>query len=204
MAAPFATAADLTARGVTVSNPDLADAFLYDASEFLRGEIGWQVFPAAQAKISYLNGQHTCDLYDMEHVHLPGTPIRAISSVTMVGQTVAASYYELVDDVVIVGAAYWYYVQNVGPHWLPVPIVITYEVGYDTPPPELTAWTCVIAAQALSRAAQNLPQGATPASLGVDDFRVQFSAQQQDGGLPIPERVLERLRNTYGQSVYVA
>lgn len=204
MAAAFATTSDLTARGVTVTNPEMAGTFLEDASEFLRGEIGWQVYPPAQATISYLNGRHSCNAYEMEHVHLPGSPIRAITSVTMVGQTVDPSYYELVNDVLIVGAAYWYYVQNVGPHWLPVPIVITYRVGYDTAPPELVSWTCIIAAQMLDKAAQGLSLGATPASLAVDDFKAGFSAQQQSGDMPIPQRVLDRLRDRYGQTVFVA
>lgn len=204
MAAPFATRTDLSSRGVTVANTALADAFLADASEFLRAEIGWQVYPAAQATVSYVQGGHTCKAYEMEHVHLPGQPIRSITSVTMVGQTVDPAYYELVNDVLIVGAAYWYYVQNVGPHWLPVPVVITYQVGYDTPPAELVAWTCVIAAQMLDKSAQNLSLGATPASLAVDDFKVGFSAQQQAGELPIPQRVMDRLRDRYGQTVFVA
>ena len=204
MAQAFATTADLTARGYTVTDQSVATQALQDASDALRDEIGWQVYPPAQATIQYLNGQHSCDLYDMEHVHLPGQPIRSITSVTMVGQTVDPSFYELINDVLVVGAAYWYYVQNVGPHWLPVPIVITYQVGYDTPPAELTRWACVIAAQALDQQAQNLSPGATPATLRVDDFAVGFSAQQQAGMLPVPERVLERLRNRYGQSVFVA
>lgn len=205
MADPFATVADLASRGYTYTVTDaVATAALEDASDALRDEIGWQVYPTAQASIQYLNGSHTCKAYEMEHVHLPGQPLRSITSVTMVGQTVDPSYYELVNDVLIVGAAYWYYVQNVGPHWLPVPIVITYEVGYDTPPTELTRWACVIAAQALNQAEQNLSPGATPASLGVDDFKVAFSAQQQAGELPIPQRVLDRLRSRYGQSVFVA
>jgi len=204
VASSFATVTDLTDRGVTVANPTMAQAFLDDASEFLRGEIGWQVYPTGQASISSVHGQHTCKAYEMEHIHLPGSPIRSITSVSMVGQTVDPAYYELVEDVLIVGAAYWYYAQNVGPHWLPVAITVTYEVGYDIPPPDLVAWTCIIAAQALDKAAQNLSLGATPATLGVDDFKVGFSAQQQAGELPIPPRVLDRLRSTYGQSVYVA
>ena len=204
MADPFATVADLTDRGVTVTNEAMANAFLQDASDYLRGEIGWQVYPAAQVTIKYLNGQHTCQAYEMEHVHLSGQPIRSVTSVSMVGQAVDPAYYELVNDVLIVGAAYWYYVQNVGPHWLPVPIVITYEVGYDIPPAELTSWTCVLAAQSLARVQQGVSLGGTPAALAVDDFRVQFSAQQQAGDRPIPERVLTRLRQQFGQGVFVA
>lgn len=204
MASSFATVTDLEDRGVTVANPTMAQAFLDDASEFLRGEIGWQVYPTAQASVSAVHGQHTCKAFEMEHIHLPGSPIRSITSVSMVGQTVDPAYYELVEDVLIVGAAYWYYVQNVGPHWLPVAVTVLYEVGYDIPPPELVSWTCIIAAQALDKAAQSLSLGATPATLGVDDFKVGFSVQQQAGELPIPPRVLDRLRNRYGQSVYVA
>lgn len=203
MADPFATVADLTARGVTVTDQTMAQTFLQDASDFLRGEIGWQVYPTASVTVSDVHGQHTCKAYEMEHIHLPGHPIRSVSSVTMVGQTVDPAYYELVNDVLIVGSAYWYYVQNVGPHWLPIPIVVTYEVGYDTPPAELTAWTCILTADSLDRQSKGL-LGRVPMSLAVDDIRVQFSAQQQAGNFPIPDRVLARLRQTYGMSVFVA
>lgn len=197
MADPFATAADLAARGVTVDNEALAGALLADASETLRGEIGWQVYPAAEITFVHRRGWRR----DAE-VHLPGSPIRGVSQVAVDGFVVDPARWELVDNVLIFG------VWRPEPYWpLLRPeasiVEITYTVGWDTPPAELVSWTCVLAAQALAQVQERGTLGAAPAAEQVDDYRVQYSAQQQAGELPIPERVLERLRARYGQGVFV-
>jgi len=197
VAEPFATVADLSARGVAVTNQALAEAMLADASETLRGEIGWQVYPAAEITVVHRRGWRR----DLE-VHLPGSPIRGVTQVAINGFVVDPDRWELVDNTLIFG------VWRPQPHWhLQRPetsiVEITYTVGWDAPPAELTAWTCVLAAQWLDQAARGMPLGAAPATLAVDDFKVQFSAQQQAGELPIPERVLERLRARYGTSAFV-
>lgn len=198
MADPFATTADLTARGLTVADDAVATQLLQDASDYLRDELGWQVYPISTITISELDRHRDAGRRE-DHVFLPGHPIRSIVSVTFDGIDLNPDHYELVDNVLLVRGGLF-------PHWyahrLPLPIVVTYTVGYDKPPPELTRWTCVIAADQLARLSQGL-QGAVPATIAVDDFRVGYSQQQQEGEPAIPGRVLDRLRATYGSSVYV-
>jgi hypothetical protein len=189
--------ADLSARSITFTDPVLAAELCEEASDFLRDEIGWQVYPAAEITIAHRRG------LDQGHeVHLPGTPIRGISQVAIDGVVIDPARWELVDNVLIFG------IWRLEPYWqLRRPeasiIEVTYTVGYDSPPSELMRWTRVLVADALARIADGLPIGATPAALGVDDFKVQFSAQQQAGELPIPQRVLERLRARYGSTAFV-
>lgn len=198
MAEPFATVADLSARKIPIPDEDLAAELCEEASDFLRDEIGWQVYPAAEITVAHRLGwprQGT-------EVHLPGTPIRGVTQVAIDGFVVDPQRWMLVDNVIIFG------VWRPEPHWHlqrheASVIEVTYTVGYDSPPPELMRWTRVLVADALARIADGLPVGATPASLGVDDFRVQFSTQQQAGELPIPLRVLERLRARYGSTAFV-
>lgn len=198
MAEPFATTADLTARGFTVTNETRAQTALQDASDYLRGELGWQVYPVSSVTISVLD-RHRDGGRIEDHIFLPGHPVREIVSVNFNGVDLDLNHFELVDNVLLIRGSLF-------PVWfagrLPYPTVVTYTVGYDAPPPELLRWTCVIAADDLAKQAQGI-QGAIPASLAVDDFRAQYSAQQQAGEPAIPARVLERLRATYGQSVYV-
>lgn len=193
---PFATAADLAARGVDVTNAPLVEALLADASELLRGEIGWQVYPAAQVTVTS-SGWHP-----REPIRLPGAPIRAVTAVTIDGTALDPADWVLVDNMLELGPTCWQGWTPLRPGGRGI-LAVTYTVGYDAPPAELVAWTCVLAAHALAQSTQGLPAGATPATLAVDDFRVGYSARQQAGELPIPERVLERLRARYGQAAYV-
>lgn len=166
MTQPFATPADLAnrlQRPVWTVPAELAqvEAFLADASEDLRAEIGWQVYPPAE-----ITAPAVYDSRNQLVVH--GLPRGAVAVVRNADGTAS----------------------------------VRYTVGYAQPPAELVRWTCVLAAEALDRADKGI-HGAAPATLAVDDFRVGFSRQQQQGELPIPPRVLERLRSTYGSTVFV-
>ena len=186
MAEPFATVADLVSRGRTVPRELTARAeqALSDASTFLRSEIGWQVYPATTLSTVHRGWS--------QNVRLPGSPVREITSVASNGVAWALTDYELVDGEAVL--------RRPG-HGS----VISFRVGFDSPPDELTAWTCVLAADELSRAEDpDDPGGARPASESLADWRVTYSKRQQEGDLPIPERVLERLRSTYGRTVFVA
>lgn len=184
MANAFATVPDLTDRGLTIADENQAQVFLEDASDLLRGEIGWQVYPQATVTV-------VAEPDSAGHLYLPGSPIGAITSVADSDATVLPAEDYLLHNGML-------HVNITGL------ITVTYTVGYATPPSDLAAWTCVLAAQMLARAAlADGGLGATPASLAVDDFRVGFSAQQQAGNLGIPERSLERLRASYGQGAFV-
>ena len=184
MATPFATASDLATRlKVPVWDPpelNQVDQHLEDASNDLRAEIGWQVYPPTPVTVEAWPDNSGL-------VALPGSPITGITSVTQDGTALAADRYEWFGGSLRVYAA--------------AATVVTYTVGYTQPPPELVKWTCVLAAQSLARAADG-DFGGSPASRALADFRISYSEQQQLGELPIPPRVLERLRSTYGRAVY--
>lgn len=198
MAEPFVTVTDLQARNITYPSDAFALELCEEASDFLRDEIGWQVYPAAQVTI-----KHRRDRFrDGLEVHLPGNPIRSVDLVSIDGMVVDSQRWVLVDNVLIFG------VWRIEPYWqLRRPeasiVEVTYTVGYDSPPPDLMRWARILVADQLDRNANGLVPGALPATMGVDDFRVGFSARQQAGDLPIPERTLERLRARYGSGTYV-
>ncbi len=185
MATSFATASDLATRlkrPVWTDPAELAqvDQFLADASDLLREELGWQVYPQSTVTV-------VAEPDATGHVHLPGSPIGAVVSVTSEGRSAP---YDLHNGLL--------HVYGSGL------ITVTYTVGYALPPAILEAWTCVLAAQMLARAQLgDGGLGGTPASLAVDDVRANFSAQQQSGELGIPERALHRLRSVYGRTAYV-
>lgn len=206
--APFATPTDLAARlGRNLTDAEVLQApeFLADASAALRAEIGWQVYPATEVTVTlpavprHREGDRNVQWWTAS-VYLPGKPIQSITSVTVpvvdLGQfpdagpfTIPEPWYSLIDGLL------WL-------RWSAEHVTVTYEVGYATAPDDLKAWTCVIAADQLARASMNV-YGAVPATVGVDDFKIGYSLQQQAGELPVPLRVLQRLRSTYGDTTFV-
>jgi hypothetical protein len=188
VAIPFATAGDLAARlgrAIWTDSVELeqVETFLADASDLLRAEIGWQVYPPTEVTlVSYPDRSG--------RVVLSGSPIGGLVSVTDADDVVVdPDGYVFLDGVVHIAAL--------------GPLTLTYTVGYEAVPPELVAWTCVVAAQMLARATDGTMILATPSSESLGgDYRVSYSTLQQSGDLPIPERVLQRLRSTYGQAVY--
>jgi hypothetical protein len=188
VAIPFATADDLAVRlnrAVWTDSGELAQVnqFLADASDLLRAEIGWQVYPPVEvAVVAYpdLRGR----------IHLPGLPRSVTSVVDADGVTMTVEDYELLDGVI--------HLHRLGR------FTITYTVGHAAPPVELLRWTCVIAAQLLARAADDDLGGGTASSESLADYRISYSEQQQLGELPVPQRVLDRLRSAYGSGVYAA
>lgn len=184
MVAPFASAADLSARGWSgTASPDRVDEALRNASTFLRAEIGWQVYPPAQVVTTAREWTST--------VRLSGAPIRRVHSVMAGDRAVDDTAYE-------VDGALLHLTSGSRA------VCVTYDVGYDSAPDELVAWTCVLAADELARAGDpDDAGGARPASESLADWRVTYSRRQQEGDLPIPQRVLDRLRSAYGTTAYV-
>lgn len=186
MAAPLATAADLAAR-LKVDTPAAGstqraqwDAALADASEHLRDVIG--------TTITQLTSTVTLDVETDGQLRLPGSPVTAVTSVTVDGTALAADSWRLRHGVLR-------FAVRRGRE-----VTVTYTHGWATVPGELVKWTCVLAAAELASAARgNLGMAGNVASVAVDDGRVTFhSGDQQASGVDLPERVADRLRATYG------
>ena len=189
MAAPFATASDLALRlkrSVWTDPGEVAqvEQFLEDASNDLRDEIGWQVYPPVEVTVDVISDWRGTAI-------LPGSPVASIASVSQYGVALPAGSYEWRGGLLHLGT------RNSG-------VSVTYTVGYTAPPATLVRWTCVLAAQYLAAAADDSLGGGTPSSEALADYRISYSERQQLGELPIPRRVLERLRSSYGQAVFSA
>ncbi|WP_181272828.1 hypothetical protein [Brevibacterium oceani] len=180
----FATINDLESRlGRTLESGErqIAEFALTDATAYLRGVIGAQVSPPAQVTVrDYLSAGE-------KWVHLPGSPIVSVESVTVDGED--ADFLHLDNAVKVRG------------HSL---VEVTYTVGYATVPDELKAWACVLAADVLSSIDDlgALHSGGV-AYVSIDDYRKGWQAGGDSSGFVLPQRVEDALKSRYGQSTHV-
>ena len=180
----FATVDDLEKRlGRTLESGErqIAEYALEDATAYLRAVIGAQVSPPATVSVrDILSGGE-------RWVHLPGSPITDVVSVTVDGAEV--DFIHLDNAVKVRG------------HSL---VEVTYTVGYETVPPELVAWACVLAADVLGSIDDlgALHSGGV-AYVSIDDYRKGWQAGGDSSGFVLPKRVEDALRSRYGQSTHV-
>ena len=180
----FATVTDLEERlGRTLDSTErqVAEFALADATAYLRGIIGGQVSPPAQVAVrDLLSGGE-------KWVHLPGSPIVSVESVTVNGEEVD---YILLDNAV-----------KVRGHSL---VEVEYTVGYQEVPDELKAWACVLAADVLSSVGDlgSLHSGGV-AYVSIDDYRKGWQSGGENSGFNLPRRVEDALRSRFGSSTHV-
>lgn len=180
----FATIDDLQDRlGRTLETTErqVAEFALLDATAYLRGVIGAQVSPPAQVTVrDYLSAGE-------KWVHLPGSPIVSVESVTADGED--ADYLHLDNAVKVRG------------HSL---IEVTYTVGYANVPDELKAWACVLAADVLASVDDlgSLHSGGV-SYVSIDDYRKGWQSGGENSGFNLPQRVADSLRSRYGSSTHV-
>lgn len=185
--APFATVSDLFVRLGLPTPPNPSTAYnqaltlLDDASHDLRDQIGQRID----------RGEHTWSTLVPVGglVNLPGRPVIEVESVTTAG---GAVNWDLLNAAQLqVGAP------------AGTRITVTYSYGWVNVPRDLKRWTLVLAAASIGAAeAGNLGLSGGIAGIGVDDARVTFAtnAGEAGQGVQVPERVLARLRATYGSA----
>lgn len=193
MTSPFASAADLATRlkvaAFTGTALEQVNALLEDASAHLRDIIGWQVYPPATVT-QQIRTDGTAAL------PLLGGPIVEVTDVSVDGVALADGFV-LMDGRLRRGTGYSDAYGWVGT------IDVNYTVGYEVPPPNLVAWTCVLASQALSTSNDLGALGSGEVSslqLGPD-YRIAWT--QGEGAATLPQRVEDLLRTCYGSGVYV-
>lgn len=175
----FATAPDLAKRlhrtFAAGDESEWIDELLEDASAFLRAEIGQEVFPRTTSTYTAYptNGRED----------LPQIPVLAVTAVTRDGQNIPFT---------------------VRPGLVHVdgdePCDVTFTWGYENPPRELTRVACVLVSQTLLPLEAQL--GLTAGGLSsaqIDEFRIAWADAGEQSGMAIPERLLTRLRRTYGR-----
>ena len=189
----FATVAQLSTRlGRTFAvgaETTQAQAMLDDATAYLVGEIGGQLVEAGTAVVTLTVDPST------DRVRLPQWPVSAVNSVEL--NTVAITDWTLVGGhLVRVGG--WPAVAG-STH---ARVDVDFDYGLATVPPELTSWTCVLAAGALAQVGRaGTLSAAGVASERIDDYAVNYEPGAT--AFALPERVLTRLRASYGAGAHV-
>lgn len=185
---PFATVDDLQARlGDQLSAARRAQAavLLQDASAYLRQAIGWQVYPPARTTLAW----HASGT---DSLTLPPVPVRPIEVRAGGAVELSTSWSTATGTLRALWGA-WY-----------GEVLLVADVGYTSPPPDLKAWACVLAAQLLAADEDlgTLSSGGVTAS-AIDDSRTGYTDSGEGVGLSLPGRVLQQLRAAYGGGVHV-
>jgi len=190
--AALATPADLTARGITWTDPaenDMVEVFLDEASAAVREAAGVPI----SRTTSTVSVMGSCDRW----LRLPGAPVVSVEDVAIDGSTVTD--WRLVDGML------W---RRCGWQLTDEPSVVTETQthGLVEVPADIVGMVCALVGMAL-RAVHSAADGAGAAplpqdvvSVGIDDYRVQF---RQDGDrnltvFTIPERVARSLKARFG------
>ena len=188
--APLATSADLSVRGVDVSNTQLVDQMLAAASEAVRD--------AAGSPISQHTSTVTVEAGPGRSLRLPAQPVTAVSAVSIDGSAVT--------DWRLVSGALW---RVCG--WQdgrePALVTVTFTHGLLDVPADIVALVCDFAIAGMNTATDGAKSGITGRSTSLDDYSeaVQY-AQNVDSMasvMEVPERTGRMLRARFGGGIYV-
>lgn len=181
----FATVADLQARTKVIytgADIDWVQTLLNDATEHLRDILGWRVFPSAQ--VTYKT-KVRAGIFN----RLPIQPVQSLDSVIIPATYMTFDEYDGGFETDTNGIA-----------------TVTFTAGYTAPPPSLTSWCCVLAAQVIDAVTKlgMLGNGGL-SSVSIDDFKLVWSQSAENGlgGYTLPERVVQQLQAAYGTTAYV-
>lgn len=187
MALPnLAAAADLSDRGVDVSDADLVSAMLAVASSVVRG--------AAQSPI--LETESTVSLWvsdDSErYLDLPGQPVTAVSAVVVDGVTLEALRWKLVH-----GRLWSRYAW--GCFGEPIEVQVTLTHGFAEVPAYIVQLVCDLAIAGMNAAAEGAHDPRV-ISERVDDYSVEFASGEEAiaSAVELPTRTRNALRKKFG------
>lgn len=189
MALPdLASTADLSARGVDITNGALANVMLAVASSLVRN--------ATQSPILSTTSTVTLWATDNDHyLDLPGLPVTDVASVVLDGDTLAASDYKNVHG------RLW---RSAG--WAggcePLEVEVTMTHGFEAVPDHIVQLVCDLAILGMSTAAD----GARDPSIlteSIDDYSVTFSTAGEGvaSAMSLPDATRRALRTQFGGGV---
>lgn len=184
----LASTADLSARGVDITNGALANVMLAVASSLVRG--------AAQSPILSTTSTVTLWATDNDHyLDLPGLPVTDVSAVVLDGDALAA------DDYKNVHGRLW---RSAG--WAggcePLEVEVTMTHGFEAVPEHIVQLVCDLAILGMSTAAD----GARDPSIlteSIDDYSVTFSTAGEGvaSAMSLPVATRRALRAQFGGGV---
>lgn len=184
--APLATSADLSVRGVEVSDSALVESKLAAASEAVR--------EAAGSAISSTTSTVAVEAPRGNWLRLPSQPVTAVTSVTVDG--------EAVTDYRLISGALWR-----GGGWarscVPAVVEVTFTHGFDEVPADIVELVCDFAIAGINNADEGARIGLAYES--IDDYRVGFTqgADAVASVMEVPQRTRAMLRARFGGGSYV-
>lgn len=191
MALPdLASAADLSARGVDVSDADLVAAMLAVASSVVRG--------AAQSPI--LETTSTVTLWALDEgrwLDLPGKPVTAVSAVVHGGDALTLN-----DDYRFVAGRLW----RCGRMWSagcePEQVDVTLTHGFAEVPAYIMQLVCDLAIAGMKVAGEGAHDPRV-ISERIDDYSVEFASGEEAlaSAVELPTRTRNALRKKFGGGV---
>lgn len=181
---PLATAADLTTRGVDVTNTALADEMLLVASAIVRGAAQSPIMQTTSTVTLWATGGD-------QYLDLPGKPVTAVSVVVRDGVTLDASDYRLVHGR-LWRAAGWSYGE-------PLRVDVTLTHGFLLVPANIRQLVCDLAIRGMAEAAEGAHNPNVIAEK-IDDYSVTFAQGYESvaTAMELPRLTKHALRKQYG------
>lgn len=188
MALPnLAVSADLSARGVDVSNGALVALMLAVASATVREAAG-------RVPILETDSVVTCWGLDRDQwLDLPGKPVTAVETVVHDGDTLTAEDdYKLVDSR-LWGSSYW------GDGCEPLEVVVTLTHGLAAVPEDIKQLVCDLTIAGMNAAAEGARSPGVIAEK-IDDYSVTYAqgAEAVASAMTLPKPVRVALRKRFG------
>ena len=184
--APLAEAADLSVKGIDVTDTERVATALAAATETVRDAAGVPISQATSTVVLMGSRGHWLDL--------PGQPVVSVSAVLLDGVAV---------DYLLRGGSLW---RSGG--WQgcePSEVTVTMVHGFVEVPADIVALVVSLAAADLNAAAEGYESKAGIASESIDDYRVSYTSGEnvQAFTLELPERTRQWLRQRFGGGTYV-
>lgn len=187
--APLATSADLTARGVDITNTALADAMLAAATDAIRDAAGSQISRGVSTV--------TIEGAPGRRLHLPSGPVHDVTAVSVDGSPVT--------DWRLISGALW---RSCG--WAdrePTLVTVTYDHGFDPVPADIVELVCDFATAGILNAGTGTHAGLTGDSERIDDYSHwrQFAAGDDAtaSAMEVPAGTRRMLRQRFDGGVFV-
>ena len=184
---PLATAADLTARNITVPDGMDADTVLQSATDSVRD--------AAGCPITVATSTVTLVADDWRELDLPGGPVSSVASVEVGGE--AFTDYRKIDSTL--------YASRPWSYCLPVEVTVTYTHGYPIVPTDIVDLVCAMAAMAFKADGDYGSTGQLQ-SLKLGEYSETYThvrGSESASPVAIPDTVRDRLRVRFGTTVAV-
>jgi len=188
----LATVADLTARGIAVSDEPRAELFLAVASSAVQDAAGVPIGSQTSTVTLYPSA-------DSAYLRLPGGPVTAVSSVKLGGQALTQGLDYVLWDGALYRPCGWRSCTA-----LPDPVEATYTHGLPTVPADIVDLVCRMAATAINAASQSEDgsglaiDGVVQESLG--DYAVTYRSDTGLTEMELSDSMRNRLRARFGGS----